>query len=678
MNPAFKPVQRFLQNVGLARLLVTIIFLGVAIFIARYSWQMPVLVETERGLYDVRSYLSSPVVAQDDRIVIIVFTEETLAATGKRSPLDRKLLAQALTNIDAMQPRAIGIDILIDQAQPDDEALVTAFRQMKTPTRLATVAENEVVPTLPPWQDKFLRSFQARIASASVGGGDVRVDVDADNVIRRFPAQLPGAKPLLMDLMAADGKWGGTPMRDYAGGIGFRRPQDNEHPVFTTLPIDLFADPAMAAAMAPLVKGRFVLIGAELSMVDQFMTPLTRVTSDTTAGVEIHGHLLAQRLDGRRLAILPDWAIGAFALLVIAAGALTSISPLAAGTTAVIGAGEIIALIGLPFLLQRNGIDTTGLPAGGWVIGFIIAYAATATSARSIGVEQRQFAQSALGKYLPPDIAQQIIREPEKLALHGEKRQIYALFTDIEGFTSLSDSVTAEQLGTLLNDYLDDMSRTILKYGGTIDKFVGDAVIAFWGAPVSRPDDADRALAAARAIQVLSAKAMARTAALREKALVAAGADAAPPPVPAIGRTRVGVHRGPAVVGNFGGHDRIQYTALGDAMNCAARLESANKKLGSYTLVSIDALAAIADPACRCLGRITLRGRGDPIEVYEPIGDSAAAREHNALWQRYEAGDVSALEAFKSLAARAPDDMVLARFISRIETIGPGGSYVVG
>jgi adenylate cyclase len=660
MNALASRIRRFMANVGLGRGLVTLAVLCAAFTIARYSWTIPVLTETERGLYDVRQFLAAPIVAQDPRITLIVFTEETLAATGKRSPLDRKLLANALQTIDTMGARAIGIDILIDQAQSDDAYLVETFRALKTPTRLATVAENEETPTLPPWQDQFLRAFHARIATPNVGGADVRVDVDTDNVIRRFPAQRAGAKPLLMDLMAQDAKWGGEPMRDYQGGITFRRAADAEHPVFTMLPIDLFAVPELASAMAPLVKDRLILIGAELSMIDRFATPLTRLTGEDTAGVAIHAHLLAQRLDGGRLRALPVWSYWLIALLVVTLGALTSISPLAAAATALIGIAEVAALIGAPFLLQRSGIDTIGLPAGGWAIGFIIAYATTAASARAIGVEQRAFAQSALGKYLPPDIAEMIIREPEKLALHGEKRRIYALFTDIEGFTKMSDQLAAEQLGTILNEYLDDISRIILAHGGTIDKFVGDAVIAFWGAPVARPDDADRALAAARAIQAYSQK-------MRAKNQNAKTAR--------IGRTRIGVHRGSAVVGNFGGTDRIQYTALGDAMNTAARLESANKTLGSYTLISRDALSGVREPACRSLGRISLRGRNEPVEVFEPIEDAAAAAEHNALWKRFEAGDAAALQAMRTLAATTPDDIVLARMISRLESLEPGGHY---
>ena len=220
-----------------------------------------------------------------------------------------------------------------------------------------------------------------------------------------------------------------------------------------------------------------------------------------------------------------------------------------------------------------------------------------------MGSEHRRFAEGALGKYLPPDIAAQIIRDPKKLSLTGEKRAIYTLFTDIEGFTSLSHALPPERVATLLNAYLDGMSEIVLRHGGTIDKFVGDAVVAFWGAPIARPDDADRALAAAMAMIDFT----------RDFALK--GSDDAKK----LGRTRVGLHHGFAIVGNFGGEGRLTYTALGDAMNCAARLEGANKYLHTAALVSDEARdQALAGDQLRPMGRIVVAGRATPVVVWEP------------------------------------------------------------
>ena len=113
---------------------------------------------------------------------------------------------------------------------------------------------------------------------------------------------------------------------------------------------------------------------------------------------------------------------------------------------------------------------------------------------------QRSYAQTALGKYLPVDIASEILKNPDQLNLQGERREIFVIFTDLEGFTQLSDKIEPEVLAHFLNLYLEMLCKIVLEHGGTIDKFVGDAIVAFWGAPISRPDDADRAAQAAQAL----------------------------------------------------------------------------------------------------------------------------------------------------------------------------------
>src|SRR3546814_1678783 len=188
------------------------------------------------------------------------------------------------------------------------------------------------------------------------------------------------------------------------------------------------------------------------------------------------------------------------------------------------------------------------------------------------------------------------MRSPAQLSLHGERRNIYCVFTDLEGFTKLSHAVTPETVARLLNEYLDRLSDIVLDHGGTIDKFVGDAVVAFWGAPLSRPDDGEKAAAAAVAMF---------------RAGEAFRVDMAEG-VPPIGMTRVGLHVGDAIVGNFGGEGRIQYTALGDSMNTASRLESANKSLKTGVLISAEAAATAGRDDLMPMGRVTLRGRARP------------------------------------------------------------------
>ncbi|MGH6705709.1 MAG: adenylate/guanylate cyclase domain-containing protein, partial [Sphingomicrobium sp.] len=301
-----------------------------------------------------------------------------------------------------------------------------------------------------------------------------------------------------------------------------------------------------------------------------------------------------------------------------------------------------------------------GLPAFGWLGGWTLAYAATGAAVRAVGSEQRRYAQSALGKYLPHDIAAQILRDPSKLSLTGEKRAIYTLFTDIEGFTILSHRLPPERVATILNAYLDGMSDIVLDHGGTIDKFVGDAVVAFWGAPIARDDDADRAATALLAMNVFTRE-------FSEKH----NEDGA-----ALGRTRAGLHYGDAVVGNFGGEGRLSYTALGDAMNCAARLEGANKYLKTVALISDEAKSRTSLDVFRPMGRIILSGRATPVVVWEPVPDmDTELRSRLArLWDAYDEGDRSALDEIEQICLTCDKDAALSAFACRLREAGPGGA----
>jgi adenylate cyclase len=608
----------------------------------------------------MRVILTAPKVDQDPRIALVVFTDETLKRVEKRSPLDRKTLADALTAIDAMNPKAIGIDILIDQTQREDPILIEAFRRMKTPTYLAYASNATNPEQIEVWQEEFLTNF---LKQAGAGGAvrptSIRLSTDPDNVIRRWPAHPAG----LPDLFATSLAPFRPQFKDYKRSIAFRMPKSEEYPVFSKLPIDLFAS-ELAPAMRSQIEGRYVLIGGDIQDLDDYETPMYRGNGQMTKGLEVHAHLLAQLLDGRMPGQISPWSLWLAALFVVTAGGLTSLLDVRGWKLVLILFGQLIFFAALPFYLQANNVDTLGLPAGGWGVGWAIAFAAVLSMERAIGAEQRRFAQSALGKYLPRDIAEQIVRDPDRLALRGEKKQIYAMFTDLEGFTKLSHAITPEQLSNLLNTYLDVLSETVLKHGGTIDKFVGDAVVAFWGAPIARDDDADRAVKAAVAMYQAGEEFRRR----------------APADMPAIGCTRVGLHRGDAVVGNFGGEGRIQYTALGDGMNTAARLESANKSLKTTVLVSTEAKSESSLDIFRPMGRIVLSGRATPVEVWEPVPqmDAELRRELVKLWEKYDSGEASAIAELAEIAARHKDDAALANFVYRIREAGPGGHFVLG
>lgn len=648
---------RRMRQIGIARMAFTVLFLLMAVMVARFSWSIPLLDFAERALYDIRASLTTPLVLQDQRITLVVYNDDTLRKLEKRSPLDRAILASALINIDAMLPRSIGIDILIDQPQREDEALIATLRALQTPTFLAFASADSNAEQMDYEQEQWLRRFQQRLTGSNAGPASIRLETDRDNVVRAWPQPIAGEPPMLVHAMLP----GQGQFQHYSGSIRFARPAKADEDVFNRIPIELLADPAMKEALTPVIAGRHILIGGDINDLDQFDTPDTWRTGKTEIGLAVHAHLLAQMLDGHAPApIGQNWLLLA-AVLVMLSGTFASTGELRPWHMALLLTVQALMIIALPVWLHRHGFDTLGLPVVGWLAGWLLAYAAAGTAARSVGAEQRRFAQSTLGKYLPRDVANEILKNPDRLSLSGEKREIYALFTDLEGFTKLSHAISPEMVAQLLNRYLDMLSDVVLRHGGTIDKFVGDAVVAFWGAPLSRPDDADNAVRAAIAMHEAGERFRAE----------------APAGVPPIGITRVGLHFGEAIIGNFGGEGRIQYTALGDSMNAASRLESANKTLKTGVLVSEAVVERTSLHVFRPMGRIVVRGRSTPIAVYEPVSGEklAAADELSRLLESFDAGDAQAMIGITAMATRFPDDAAMAKLVERLKQTGTGGSY---
>ncbi len=680
---ATQALARDVRQLGWQRLAVAALLLVFAAFVALRSWQLPLLGEAENALYDVRAASFAPKTDTDKRVVLVVYTADTNRQTGQISPVDRTVLAQALAQIEGMGAKGIGIDVLLDSPQDDDALLQAALRGMTTPVFLA-FAENRTNPEAITWeQEQDLRRYIAAVRTRAVGPASILLETDRDGVARRWPHQYPGL-PALLSVAMTRGTSDAAPalsqaFAGYTGRIRYRAPAAADRPVFDKIPIDLVADPATAPLVAETIRGRYVLIGGDFADFDQFDTPFTRAGTSASGGVpvapqmigvEVHASMLAQLLDKALPRVVPGWALMLGSVLAIALGAATAAARARPWQLALAVAGQLLFFASCPFLAERAGFDTLGFPAVGWAAGWLIAYTAVSAALRAINAAQREFAQGALGKYLPRSVAAEILRNPERLRLHGEKRLIFCLFSDLEGFTKLTHAVDAEMIAQLLNDYLDRLSAVVLEHGGTLDKFVGDAVVAFWGAPIAYPDDGARAVRAAIA-------------------MYQAGEDFrrnAPPGVPPIGRTRVGVHYGEAIVGNFGGDGRIQYTALGDAMNTAARLESANKPLDTTVLVSREAVER-AGQECRDfaglrpMGTISLRGRATPVEVFEPVLDAppeARTLAANLIAAHAEGNSAAVQMLTARIAGAVQKDAALVNLAGRLAQLDEGESYVLG
>ena len=214
----------------------------------------------------------------------------------------------------------------------------------------------------------------------------------------------------------------------------------------------------------------------------------------------------------------------------------------------------------------------------------------------------------AFQHYVTASVVNEILKNPEKLNLHGEERNLTIFFSDIEGFTTLSEGMSPLDVVSLLNEYLSEMTEIIFKYDGLLDKYEGDAIMAVFGAPVDQKDHAIRACRCALENQ----KALAR---LREK-----WKREGKPEI----KARIGVNTGVVVVGNMGSTMRFDYTVIGDNVNLAARLETANKLFQSEILVS-DSTAELAESAIlsRKLGKLKVAGKDKHVDVYEVLAESA-------------------------------------------------------
>lgn len=666
--------RRAFSQLGFARIAITGLLLVIALVIAGSSWRLPLLRDAESALYDLRAANLSPAADTDKRVTLVVYTADTTRTTGQISPVDRTVLAKALTQIDKLGAKAIGIDILFDSPQDDDPLLQASLKGMTTPVFLAFADARTNREAITFEQEGDLRRYISAVASPMVKPTSILLETDNDGVARRWPRQYDGLPPVMAVALTNAAGERDARFAHYSGPIRFRLPLSSDRPVFDKIPIDLLADPETAPLVADVIKGRYILIGGDFSDFDQFDTPFTRtgnpVTGDTRMiGVEVHASMLAQLLDHALPVALPDWAKWLAALVVIAMGAVTA--ALSGGRGAVVGLSvmfQLLLFLTIPFFLERGSVNTLGLPSMGWIVGWLLAFTAVTAALRVIGAMEREFAQGALGKYLPRSVAAEIMRNPERLSLHGEKREIFCVFSDLEGFTKLSHGLKPEIVASLLNQYLDRLSAIVLEYGGTLDKFVGDAVVAFWGAPIAYPDDGERAMRAAWA-------------------MYEAGEEfrkTVPEDVPPIGRTRVGIHFGEAVVGNFGGEGRIQYTALGDAMNTAARLEGANKPLDTTVLASREAAERSGLDWFRAMGSITLRGRSTPVEVFEPAPKLApdARSVVNALVEAHGTGDSVLVQRLTAKLAQVGQDVgrdkALNNLIERLRVTQGGESYVLG
>ncbi|HQR03986.1 MAG: adenylate/guanylate cyclase domain-containing protein [Proteobacteria bacterium] len=640
-------------------------------------YQIPLISQLDALIYDAKVRLTMPQ-SQDDRVVILDIDEKSLAEVG-RWPWGRDKLATVLDNLfDRYHVAVVGFDVVF--AEPDDSSGLKSLQSLATgelrndagfqaslkqigpqldhDTRFAAALKGRPIVLGYYFSNQTLVSrsgelpppvlpagtFQGRniaftrwsgyganlplFQHAAASGGHFNPLVDFDGSSRRVPmlAEYQGAYyeslslAMVRQLLGASRVVPGYPAGGDAKSYGvmewidlptargtLRVPVDES--ASSLVPYRGYRGSFRYVSMADILnarlgpdelKGKIILVGTTApGLMDLRVTPV----GNAYPGVEVHANLIAGMLDGS-IKYRPAYVLGADVVLLLLAGSvMVFVLPLLSPSRA-----SIIAFVVLFFLLSVNFAFWLGgnlvLPLANSLILVALLYAMNMSWGYFVESRTKRQLTGLFGQYVPPELVEEMSRDPENYSMAGRKADLTVLFSDVRGFTTISEGLEPDQLANLMNEYLGAMTKVIRHNRGTLDKYIGDAIMAFWGAPV---DDAEHARHA-----VVTAMEMQAALVDLNRILVAKGW-----PELKIG---VGVNTGVMTVGDMGSPVRQSYTVMGDAVNLGSRLEGITKQYGVGIIIGEQTREAIRNEfLCRELDRVRVKGKDEPIAIYEPV-----------------------------------------------------------
>ncbi|MGD2136830.1 MAG: adenylate/guanylate cyclase domain-containing protein [Gammaproteobacteria bacterium] len=696
--------------------------------------EVPLLSDLDRRLewlaYDLRLRLLLPEsAAPDPRIVIMDIDEQSLLELG-RWPWSRSTVADLVERVFEDGAAVLAMDVvfaepqrsdlgeLLDSLDPEVRDLILADVPLPESIgggdqRLAeslqgrnvvlgyAIADITSLPkgTLPPplvmdeWlvesldlveMESYIANLE-RLQDKASGGGFFSVIPDDDGVIRRAPllarrnAHLYGSLALetvRRYLDAGQLLLKTAPIGDYQvveavslDGVSEIRTDDLGYVLVPyrgrsgSFSYVSSADVYNGTVPEGTFRDKIVLFGTTaVGLYDMRSTPVESVFP----GVEVHANVIAGLLDGQ-FPYEPPWAPGANVALLAGIGLLSVFIVPFIGPVAIL-------LISLVLLLLVAGLNIWLWSAHGLVLAIVaplllvIAIGAFDLAYGFLAEARgRRQLKAIFGQYVPPEIVNEMNRNPDgDFAVEGESRELSVLFCDIRGFTTISEMLAADELKQMLNYFFTPMTRIIFERRGTIDKYVGDMIMAFWGAPVIDPEHHRHAVLAA--LEMLDTLAGMQPA-IRERGW----------PQIDIG---IGINSGLMNVGDMGSEYRRAYTVIGDAVNLGSRLEGLTKYYGVRLIVSESTAAGLNGIVLRCLDRVQVKGKNEPVTIYEPVGAEAglsveARREiddSNRALEYYFAGDWGRAEpSFQALHEAAPECLLYGLYLDRIRTLKAQG-----
>lgn len=592
--------------------------------------------------------------AQQLPIIIVGIDDLSMQQLDVRWPWPMEIHAQLVDKLSAAGAAVIMFDVVFER----DDAAKT------TPQFAAALASsgNVVLAAATAYQETRFGSFWLRsdpiepLAKAAAVVGLANVELDPDQVPRRIPEHDNSLwREVIRVLARAVPDIGADLSAVPNRRIRYLGPdQTFAHvPYFQALnPEANFAPGAFEGAL--VLVGRTTTAASDVGFAqqDMFITPFTRFTQRLMPGVEIHANLIEGALTGKYIdEAPPSWRWGLVLLCsLLALAASVRFSPLWSTLGLLVIVSAVAGGVWAGFNQQQLWL--AGHPA---IVAAILVYLWQGLAGLLRERAQRQAIRNTFALYVPEGVVSELVAHPEKISLGGEQRELTLLFSDLAGFTSVSEALTPPEVAGLLNEYFKDMSEVIFKHRGTIDKFIGDAIMAFWNAPVDDPDHAAHGLLAARdmlaALDAVNARLQARGL----------------PPVD----MRIGIHTGPAVVGNLGSPARLSYTAIGDSVNLASRLEGVNKYYGTRLLVSGDTVAKLGAHAAeidlRPADCVRVKGKSEAVDLYTLCLRPELKERQTAAYAAYQHGDwAAAMQQFQSLLDDDADDKLTQTYIDRL------------
>jgi class 3 adenylate cyclase/CHASE2 domain-containing sensor protein len=567
--------------------------------------------------------------------------------------------------------RVIGFDILLPMSlQPliphHDDVFLKALRQAGAAGRLVMIKQQSGDHVIMPAPDQ----------KAQVGIDNIRSDalqMDPDSVVRRQKLQFEtdAGKPELSFAAELAARAGWTPNEamlrlNFDGGQPFE--------TYSLADIVACANAAQGDFFVRHFKDRIVLISTGVQTDDRHdtslrletfpddptgerctpetVTPPKTVALHTTPGVFVHATAIDNLLRNEGLRDLPaPVRVPAVLALAIVGGILGFRRSVIPGVV-----GYVLLLAGLTvstILLFQSGVDTPLLEA---VLAATLSYVLLLGYRLRITEQARGQIRQMFGYYLAPSVVARLEALGELPERRGERRQMTFFFSDISDFTALTESADPLRLAPMLNGYFDGVCAAIEAEGGIVIEFLGDGVQAMFGAPEDQPDHAARAIAAARTVNAFA------------EAFRSQGA----PQEMHFGHTRLGVHTGPALVGNIGASQRLKYAALGDVVNTTSRLEGLNKYFSTRICLSEETVQESGETDVRRIGDFLFKGKVLPVSVYELLprgtGDECWVRRYHEAYQRLSDGNPEAERLLTQLASERPEDKVIAFYLQRVRT----------